>query len=270
VAYGTAKLGEFQIGPATLVAKPGERLVHAYAVFPGQDPLRLFNDYATVESHLKLICELTNFEHRRHADQECRRHIGPHTEHVQIILGPFSGVFVVEVEGSEAPAIVDQREPTTDLSLRSAALALYCCQSEIRRFVPHQSPVKRSLTRKGDADQNAMAARRFDPQPLQVPAARAFVREFTRGLEQAEEVELVASELVTNAIRHAITPFEVSIHIAPQQIRLEVTDASPTTPMPYESAGPRHGLHIVAVLADRWGVDAVDGGKTVWAEFSTE
>jgi Histidine kinase-like ATPase domain len=117
---------------------------------------------------------------------------------------------------------------------------------------------------------NAMPARRFDPQPHFVSAARAFAREVSQGSQRAEDIELVASELATNAIRHAMTPFEMSIHIGSQQIRLEVTDASPAPPILNEASRSRHGLHIVSALAERWGVDAVDGGKTVWAEFTTE
>lgn len=115
-----------------------------------------------------------------------------------------------------------------------------------------------------------MAARRFDPRPQFVAEVRAFIRQHTRSSPRAEDIELAASELVTNAIRHAKTPFELSIHVAPQQVRLEVTDASPVIPVPFEAPRRRHGLHIVDALAERWGIQEVDGGKTVWAEFSVE
>ena len=114
-----------------------------------------------------------------------------------------------------------------------------------------------------------MAARRFDPRPQLVSEARAFVRDHTRGSARAEDIELAASELATNAIRHAMTPFELSIQVAPQRIRLEVADASPVIPALIEAPGPRHGLHIVEKLAEQWGITAIDGGKIVWAEFST-
>jgi anti-sigma regulatory factor (Ser/Thr protein kinase) len=114
-----------------------------------------------------------------------------------------------------------------------------------------------------------MAARRFDPRPQLVAEARAFVRDHTRGSTRAEDVELAASELATNAIRHAMTPFELSVQVAPKRIRLEVTDASPVLPALIQGAGPRHGLHIVEELAERWGISEINGGKVVWAEFST-
>ena len=115
-----------------------------------------------------------------------------------------------------------------------------------------------------------MAAKRFDPRPQFVAEVRAFVREHARDSPRAEDVELAASELATNAIRHAMTPFELSIHIAPEQIRLEVKDESPIIPVLFRAAGPRHGLHIVDALAERWGIHEAHGGKTVWAEFTLE
>lgn len=114
------------------------------------------------------------------------------------------------------------------------------------------------------------AARRFDPRPQLVAEARAFIRHHTRGSPRAEDVELAASELATNAIRHAKTPFELAIHIAPHRIRLEVADESPDVPILIDMPGPRHGLHILDALAERWGIDRVDSGKVVWAEFSTQ
>jgi anti-sigma regulatory factor (Ser/Thr protein kinase) len=115
-----------------------------------------------------------------------------------------------------------------------------------------------------------MAAKRFDPRPQFLADARAFVRQHTRGSPRAEDVEIAVSELATNAIVHAMTPFELSIDVAPQQIRLEVTDSSPVIPVLSKATGQRHGLHIVDALAERWGIHEVHGGKTIWAEFSLE
>jgi anti-sigma regulatory factor (Ser/Thr protein kinase) len=117
---------------------------------------------------------------------------------------------------------------------------------------------------------NSRAAKQFDPRPQLLAEARAFIRHHTQGSPRADDVELAASELATNAIRHAKTPFELSIYIAPHQIRLEVTDASPAVPILIETTGRRHGLHILDSLAERWGIDRVHGGKMVWAEFSTQ
>jgi anti-sigma regulatory factor (Ser/Thr protein kinase) len=112
-----------------------------------------------------------------------------------------------------------------------------------------------------------MASRRFEPEPRSLHEARVFIRENTRGSARAEDVELAASELATNVIRHAQTPWQLSVDLDPKQVRLEVTDASPMMPTLSQSSRRRHGLGIVASVAERWGVERLDGGKTVWAEF---
>lgn len=82
--------------------------------------------------------------------------------------------------------------------------------------------------------------------------------------------ELLASELVTNALRHAGPPLALRVLREPDLARLEVDDASETTPEllaqttePLALTG--RGLTLIAALADAWGVDSVPGhGKTVW------
>jgi two-component sensor histidine kinase len=88
-----------------------------------------------------------------------------------------------------------------------------------------------------------------------------------------ENVTLVVSELVTNAVRYApdLLTLECSIS-ADGRFVLEVADPSTELPMPGE-AGPfdvrGRGLVIVEALADEWGAHLADnrGGKVVWAAF---
>ena len=102
-----------------------------------------------------------------------------------------------------------------------------------------------------------------------MPAARRFVRDVLR--EQSRDlldaVELMASELVTNCVRHAQTCFELIIDDAHSQIRVEVRDAGhgrpvPRSPAPTDRTG--RGLRIVEAMAEAWGVDLSSSGKTVW------
>ena len=54
--------------------------------------------------------------------------------------------------------------------------------------------------------------RRFEPKPMNVRAAREFVATCSQdqGFDgDSDVVLLLASELVTNAVRHAATPFEI-------------------------------------------------------------
>ena len=90
----------------------------------------------------------------------------------------------------------------------------------------------------------------------------------------AEDVLLVACELVTNACLHAGGARELVLHCTVERLRIEVGDGDPTPPaprLPHRAGSPGgHGLHIVARLTTAWGsVPRPGGGKAVWAEFRT-
>jgi anti-sigma regulatory factor (Ser/Thr protein kinase) len=83
---------------------------------------------------------------------------------------------------------------------------------------------------------------------------------------------LVTSELVTNVILHTPNGGLLELVIAPEQLRLEVSDASHQYPVevPHGVATDHgRGLPIVASLANDWGVQEGSAGKTVWATFVT-
>ena len=88
-----------------------------------------------------------------------------------------------------------------------------------------------------------------------------------------DECEIVISELVTNAVRHAKPlsdgKIRVKWSIRVGVVEIEVTDGGgPTTPRPAPrsvwSAGGR-GLRNVGSLAHEWGVGVNDTGRTVGA-----
>ncbi|MFE0516347.1 SpoIIE family protein phosphatase [Streptomyces sp. NPDC058964] len=89
------------------------------------------------------------------------------------------------------------------------------------------------------------------------------------GLEEvAFTTELIASELVTNAIRHAYGPISLRL-IHERALICEVSDASHTAPhlrraLSTDEGG--RGLFLVAQLAQRWGTRHEAGGKTIWTE----
>jgi anti-sigma regulatory factor (Ser/Thr protein kinase) len=119
--------------------------------------------------------------------------------------------------------------------------------------------------------------RRFPNRPESVTQARRFARSLVDDdpVEIADAVELMVSELATNAVRHAATHFTVRVDRDGLNLRVAVTDEGPghpelRSPAPVEPTG--RGLQIVRALSDDWGVTALDNGqgKTVWFTLDTE
>lgn len=111
-----------------------------------------------------------------------------------------------------------------------------------------------------------------------VDARRALVSELRAvGLDSVlvDECEIVISELVTNAVRHAKPladgKIRVNWSVRAGAVEIDVTDGGgPTSPRPAPrsvwSAGGR-GLRIVGSLAHEWGVRENRTGSTVWASM---
>ncbi|MFF7352420.1 MULTISPECIES: ATP-binding SpoIIE family protein phosphatase [Streptomyces] len=113
---------------------------------------------------------------------------------------------------------------------------------------------------------------RFDADPREVARARREVRAqlLGWGLPQAvETAELLVSEVVTNAVRHAQSePVGLRV-VRTDALLFEVTDDEPGLPAML-SAGPGdesgRGLRVVSRLAREWGASATGHRKTVWFE----
>ncbi|MBY8883466.1 ATP-binding protein [Streptomyces sp. PTM05] len=85
------------------------------------------------------------------------------------------------------------------------------------------------------------------------------------------DVVLAVSELVTNALRHCAGPARMRVVTREDGLLVEVHDDSqhPARPRDARNDGTGgYGLHIVEVLADRWGNRRTPRGKAVWALFS--
>ncbi|MFF9034409.1 SpoIIE family protein phosphatase [Streptomyces sp. NPDC014892] len=108
-----------------------------------------------------------------------------------------------------------------------------------------------------------------DPSAVAEARKNALGRLDAWGLNDAAFVtELVVSELVTNAIRHAEPPVRLRL-IHDESLICEVSDASSTAPhmrraRSYDEGG--RGLLLVAQLTQRWGTRPTSTGKTIWTE----
>ncbi len=90
-----------------------------------------------------------------------------------------------------------------------------------------------------------------------------------------DRLELLTSELATNAVRHAGSHFAVRASLRGDRLRVEVEDDDPRAPAPREAAAADtsgRGLLLVDTLAAAWGVEpggaGGDAGKTVWFELA--
>jgi anti-anti-sigma regulatory factor len=87
-----------------------------------------------------------------------------------------------------------------------------------------------------------------------------------------DHAALVVNELVTNAVRHARTTCGLNIRLDALGLRVAVRDRGPvpsaliddTVHMPRSGTG----LHLVAALSHRWGVEEHADGKTVWVHLA--
>jgi anti-sigma regulatory factor (Ser/Thr protein kinase) len=93
------------------------------------------------------------------------------------------------------------------------------------------------------------------------------------GLDRlAEDAQLVASELVTNAYQHApgTASFELQVVGQGDRLRICLADGSSVRPMIRDLDRDRphgRGMRIVESLASGWGSDHHGGGKLVWVEL---
>jgi nitrate/nitrite-specific signal transduction histidine kinase len=97
-------------------------------------------------------------------------------------------------------------------------------------------------------------------------AARRALRTLPLG-DRADDVLLIASELVTNAVVHADTaePIELTAECRPDSTWVEVRDRGTGFGAP--PVGQGHGLQILALASERWGI-VHDDCTAVWFEVA--
>ncbi|MEU5595620.1 ATP-binding protein [Streptomyces sp. NPDC020298] len=90
--------------------------------------------------------------------------------------------------------------------------------------------------------------------------------------------ELLAAELVANAVRHAKGPAALRVHWASGVLRIGAWDGDPAPPQPPQAwerlaeAEEGRGLALVRACADLWGWQPLarngSRGKLVWCELA--
>jgi len=109
-----------------------------------------------------------------------------------------------------------------------------------------------------------------------VGAARRFAQDTLTGWHVAEDATdtatLCVSELVTNAIIHAVAGCEVRLMLDHETLTISVRDDGTGAPYPHRPsgdplAGHGRGLQLVEMVTARWGSDLDEVGMTVWCEL---
>ncbi|MFG2357445.1 SpoIIE family protein phosphatase [Streptomyces sp. NPDC048521] len=200
---------------------------------------------------------------------------------------PFESVEAALDEGSllvlYTDGLVGSRSQSTDIGTQRLRQALahpgpsleQTCDTILDRVLPDSPDDDVALlvarTRAFDASQVFTWDVPVDPAAVAVARQKAAEQLTAWGREDALFVtELVISELVTNAIRHAQGPIQLRL-INSDSLTCEVSDASNTAPhlrraRTFDEGG--RGLLLVAQLTQRWGTRQSASGKTIWAEQS--
>lgn len=122
-------------------------------------------------------------------------------------------------------------------------------------------------------------SRRWDTDTASLPEARNAVADLLARVRPApsaravQDAQLVASELVTNALKHAPGPFTLHMEVVPNPsaLRISVTDSSPRPPR-HRPADPErvggHGLRLVRMLCGALEVIPLGQGKRVTASVA--
>ena len=87
------------------------------------------------------------------------------------------------------------------------------------------------------------------------------------------DIELLATETATNAVRHAGTDATVIVRYLGDRVRVEVGDGSralPRTHTPALDESGGRGMSLVEALSSSWGVTETFDGKRVWFEVAAK
>src|SRR4051812_16716589 len=112
--------------------------------------------------------------------------------------------------------------------------------------------------------------------PDSTPAARAFLTRLLNGWGLADTVvddaSLLTTELVSNAVRHGTGAVKLRVEVDNGVVEVRVHDDEADPPS-VNHADPTslngRGLWIVECVADQWGSDPDDPGKSVWFRLTS-
>jgi anti-sigma regulatory factor (Ser/Thr protein kinase) len=181
--------------------------------------------------------------------------------------------------------LVESRDVDIDVGLRRLTAALsdgtegldpLCDQilTRLGRDQGHEDDVALLVAELSGLERSRVATWRLDGGVETVSAARTWACATLAGWSVeplAEVAELLVSELVTNALRHARGPIELTALMLDHVLTLAVSDTDQPLPRLRKAKDADEGgrgLQLVAMLAARWGSRPTAEGKVVWCDLS--
>lgn len=231
---------------------------------------RLFCDALTISGSFTVVAEAAD-------GFEVLDAIGEHRPDLAVLdlaMPRAGGLDVIEDINALSPntrVVVVSGFPGRDLEnlVRAAGAAGYVRKRPSIRDVIDEITVAAGLL---ELVHEVLSATQRFPEDLSSPrAARRFLDEVLERWEcqpAIESLQVLISEVVTNAVLHAHSQPEVSVVMLTNSIRVEVSDDSeemPNVGEPDDLAVSGRGLAMVASESSGWGVSRrPSGGKTVW------
>lgn len=121
-----------------------------------------------------------------------------------------------------------------------------------------------------------MATARFGPELRSATEARRFVEDELGPAGAGEDTlchaQLLVTELVTNAARHAHSAVDLTVAGEHGHVRIEARDESSALPIAQRvDTETRHrGMQLIEDLSVDWGVEECgEAGKVVWCELAS-
>lgn len=96
------------------------------------------------------------------------------------------------------------------------------------------------------------------------------LREWGLDDDLVDDAALVVSELASNAVIHAASPFSISARVRSGGLRVSVEDrrrSAMALPEQELLPQPLHGLGVIDLISSDWGVKPTKAGKLVWVEL---
>ncbi|MGI5460961.1 SpoIIE family protein phosphatase [Streptomyces sp. CA-249302] len=199
------------------------------------------------------------------------------TTEITLPEGSLIALYTDGLVESRKQDIDEGRARLSDVLAGPAASLDDLCDKVLARVSPRDpaDDIALLIARTRALDPRHVVAWELPADPSMVAGARKLVTAQLDAWNLSEvsfATELVVSELVTNAIRHAAPPIELRL-LRGRRLICEVSDASSTAPhlrraRTYDEGG--RGLLLVAQLSLGWGTRHTATGKTIWAELAVE